>query len=135
MSLRWGNYEQLELADYLKETFGCEEDAKETEIKKKDKRNKPCAQRPSDEEIVFFDPACEKLFKLLRLTSKDVGFSWPTGMLYGTLLQILIEARDEDSDEELKKQHLQNPSLERTLERVPKKPKGNRRNPFRVSEG
>nr|WP_027872390.1 hypothetical protein [[Eubacterium] cellulosolvens] len=102
MNLRWGNYEQLELADYLKETFGCEEDAKETEIKKKDKRNKPCEQRPSDEEIAFFDPACEKLFALLRLTSKDVGFSWPTGMLYDTLLQILIEARGEDSDEELK---------------------------------
>jgi hypothetical protein len=102
MRLQWGNYEQMELTDYLRETFGCAEDAKETEIKKKDNRNKPCAQKPSDEEIAFFDPACEKLFKLLCLISEDVGFSWPTGMLYGTLLQILIDARDEDNDEGLK---------------------------------
>ncbi len=96
--MQWGNYEQLELVDYLNENFGEEKTQKENKKKTKAKR----LIVKEEEKLSFFDPVCEKLYKMIKLSSADVGFSWPTGMLYGRLLQILIEAREEENEEGLK---------------------------------
>ncbi|MCR4652468.1 MAG: hypothetical protein K5744_02110 [Eubacterium sp.] len=101
--MKWGDYEQLELVDYLKENFGDEngKPVKKT-TKKKNKKKKTIEDHVQTKTIEFYDTTCEKLFNIIKLTSEDVGFSWPTDMLYGTILQILIDARDEETVEGLK---------------------------------